>query len=199
MTARALAAALTVLAFAAPAHADEATPTKAEGIARCRKGELPACTYAGQLSRDEGNFTEALAYMVRGCAAAYEDGCTVLGELYLHGTGKLTKSQLHQAIASTTAACTKGEARACYLQGQAERGAVGVDDLKLIDAANARAFRAFDRGCDGAYAAACDALADVYLGGFGVARDPAKAKAYWQRACKFGDQHACTAASLDIQ
>lgn len=179
------------IGLASPAHADDETPTKAEGLARCKKGELAACTYVGQLARDEGNYAEALAYMVRGCSAKYELGCTTLGQFYLHSFDKLTKVDARKTLASTKSACDKGDARACYLQGQAERGGADVTDMKSVDAANARAFKAFDRACDGKYVEACDELADVYAYGFGMPRDNDKAKAYWQRACDLGDKHAC--------
>jgi len=49
----------------------------------------------------------------------------------------------------------------------------------------------FRKCCVRDYPNGCDSLADAYLNGWGVIRDPAKASQYYQQACDWGQQRSC--------
>ena len=93
--------------------------------------------------------------------------------------------------ATAAAACTKGEATACFVAGS---GLDYTDQAQL-----ARAIEYWTRGCELGHGASCAQLGSVAEFGMttgGQSPDPQRAHMYYALACKQGHADSCTRAGM---
>lgn len=88
------------------------------------------------------------------------------------------------------AACVKGDADACSLQGASY-------EIGTFDAPNYRkAADLFQRGCDLGSGEGCEGLARLLMRGEGRPRDEQAAVELYERMCSAGRSRSCTAAGI---
>jgi TPR repeat protein len=113
--------------------------------------------------------------------------CTNLG--VLHETGRGVRANPTRAVALYTRACQDNVLEACLNLGKLTALGRGVTRPDPIQAA-----RLFTQSCDGNLAVACANLAVLSARGSGMARDTARAKVLYAKACTLGDTIACRRA-----
>ena len=83
-------------------------------------------------------------------------------------------------------ACDENDLQACVRLGEMfETGSEGVSKDEK------RAFRLFNRACEGGSVPGCGCLGRVYLNATGVRKNPAKARSLLEHACEQGYARAC--------
>jgi TPR repeat protein len=138
----------------------------------------------------------------RACDGGDAAACGHLGALYEQGLGVVR--DLARARALHEKACTGGYWFSCHnlivlgddvgrrvLADDGRRGCErgspwSCDQLALFTSDKAESRRAFERGCDGDWGPSCYSLSLSM-----VSRDPARARALRQKACKLGNPNAC--------
>lgn len=188
----------------------------------CAMGSALGCDRAGDVLSDEDykvlDIAAAVRAYDRGCSLGRGVACWSLSQMYFKG--KDVPQDSKKGVALLLKACQGGSADECNdLANVLTRGSYGVAvDLESAYRANKRACELDKDYCD--YAAesalkvgkeaeavahaqdgchagddseACLRLANLYTKGIGTTKDPAKAKAALEKACKDGDgdEDAC--------
>jgi TPR repeat protein len=146
----------------------------------CTRGSGRACAELADIAehknpRDPGVFR----FYERACVQGYLPGCTELARLYTAGV--LVSADLNHAFALYRATCALDELPACVL----------LADLQEMPGNAAAAAALYQRACTEQSTLGCGKLAELYLGGKGVAVDTHRAFGLFERGCKNGDATAC--------
>ena len=143
-----------------------------------------ARTPQGQADPGAANATVA-QFMARCATPTGAFACYELAELYQWGTG--VPKDLKKAEQLYRQACERGEGQSCHTLGVWYK--LGQNGLPR-DAAQVLAF--LGKACQAQFGGgACDMLGEMYETGDLVARDEAKAVAYFHRACETNSQLGC--------
>jgi TPR repeat protein len=114
----------------------------------------------------------------RACDLGYGPGCFAVIGKYIKGQGTAKNPAAARAVLTRT--CTAGDAKSCAELGVFSLdGTLGDEAKKDVPGALA----ALARGCDLKREESCRLAAMAYAGEWGVAKDPAKAKAFFERGC----------------
>jgi TPR repeat protein len=165
----------------------------------CRLDDRPACVSACKLGDADGCYSLGLRYKTgdrfgkddafargaarraielrtKGCAANDPKSCFDLAYTYDHD-GEGEKVDHPRAKALTEKACKLGALDACFNLGERKENAINEpEDLP-------GAVAVFQDVCTRGYASACGSLAFMYMGGKGVAKDPARATSLFGKGC----------------
>jgi TPR repeat protein len=151
---------------------DEARGTRSYQKA-CEGGDPAGCYGFGQslrqgkgVAKDEAR---ALLAYKKSCDGAYAPGCYKHAFMYEEGLG--VAKDLAKAAPFYQKSCERGDSGAC-----------------------AKLAQLYQKSCEGRNLRGCHKLAGLYEKGAGVAKDPAKAVALDQEACKRGFTEACANA-----
>lgn len=187
----------------------------------CTMGSASGCVGAADLLTDHElkivDKTLAAHSYERACALGDGNGCFQLAEMHFSGDGVAQDSA--RALDLLGRACKGGDGSVCWelarvLAGGkhgvtkdlpaalvADRAACLSEAWFCGDAARTaltngkeeESFKFATRGCDANDDEACTRLGDLYRDGRGVARDEAKARALWAKACQNGEnwEDAC--------
>ncbi|MGE3768834.1 MAG: tetratricopeptide repeat protein [Kofleriaceae bacterium] len=149
----------------------------------CAAGSGLSCYNLGVSARD-GTFgatkspTAAYALFEKGCAAGSGPACTEQAIALLDGSG--VKRDAKRAAVLAEQACATSTAQ-CYLRAE----------LLQKEKRHAEARSLYDKACGARSAAACHNLGVMLDKGLGGAKDPARAKASFARACSLGIADDC--------
>jgi TPR repeat protein len=125
---------------------------------------LMAVAFMAMMIAACGKSAETLEQECKGRVAA---SCFELGEKYFTGSG--VTEDTNQAVQFYERACEGRESRGCD-----------------------KARRMFQESCDAGRAVGCSNLGRIYLDGFGVPPDAAKAAEFYDKACGLNDAISCS-------
>jgi TPR repeat protein len=128
--------------------------------------------------------TKAAAYFERACAGGAPGSCAAYGWALEQGDG--VAKDMSRAMQVYRKACGLDDAWSCTRVAVALAGQGGVQ--------LAESSRLLDKACELGSAPACAMLAVSTETGRGVARDPARARALYRKACDGGYAEACPKA-----
>jgi TPR repeat protein len=156
----------------------------------CASGHALSCMELGERleARDKAE-PRTVTLVQRACDLGYAPGCFSVISRYLKGQGTAKNPAAARAVLTRT--CAAGEAKRCGELGMLSLdGTLGDEAKKDVTGALA----ALGRGCDLKREDVCRLAAMAYAGEWGVPKDPAKVKAFFERGCA-GDSassKACT-------
>ncbi len=154
--------------------------------ASCDEGEANGCLGLGGALRsglkagtpsDDGK--KAQAAFQKACDGGEATACTALGEMLYQGLGVAKSTDA--AIPLLTKACDGGDPAGCNDLGLA----------RSLRGDHAGAMKYFQMACNAKSQLGCLGMGTLYKDGKGVAKDPAKAKALFQKACDGKVAAAC--------
>jgi hypothetical protein len=126
----------------------------------------------------------ALALLDKACKAGDGAGCVDLGVAQLSAKDKKDAEQSQYSFR-----------RACYGGGEPEGcawlGTLYAEGKGGLNASPKLAISFLEKGCKDGSARACDGLGDLVKAGKGTAKDPARAKELFTKACTAGHAPAC--------
>ncbi|HQY59998.1 MAG: sel1 repeat family protein [Myxococcales bacterium] len=145
----------------------------------CSLGHALSCAkLAERLETRDRAAPRAVTLSQRACDLGYGPGCFAVVAKYLKGQGTPKNPAAARAVLSRT--CTAGDAKRCAELGVLMLdGTLGDDAKKDVPGALA----ALGRGCDLKREESCRLAAMACSGEWGVAKDAAKARSYFDRAC----------------
>lgn len=159
---------------------------------RCEAGDAKGCLGLGAVLRGglkPGQPTpqgdKAAQAFQKACDAGESSACVALGELYYQGLG--VPKNPASAPALFEKACEAGDPVGCNDMGHALADGAIARDLP-------RAAQFYGQACNDRASLGCFGLGVLTRDGRGVARDPAKAKQLFQKACAGGVKVACKLA-----
>lgn len=164
-------------------------------VKACDANVGEACNELGFYAKDGNELpksgTAAMAYWEKSCALDSDDGCDSLGTGWRDGVGG--EKNLERAAKAYERACAMKDEAGCTNLGRALMNAEGVT------ADPARAVTLWRQVCSGDDAliyTSCRYLGDALVRGQGgVPRDVEGGLKALRRACRFGDEKDCFAAS----
>lgn len=195
----------------------------------CKSGSALGCERAGDVLMDKDyqlvDVGAAVKAYDRGCSLGRGIACWSLSDLYFKG--KDVPQDSKKGVELLLKSCQGGSADECDdLANVYERGSYGISvDLAMAyksrrraceldksfcaDAAGTalkasksdEAFELAKSGCDADQEDACAVLGDYYAKGTGTDKDPAKAKAAFEKGCKNGDgdEDACKRLGIKMK
>jgi TPR repeat protein len=155
----------------------------------CNYGSGAGCTNAGKAYADgmgvPTDDLRAFSYFSRGCDLKNSDGCTEAGVRLIEGKG-VPEDVVH-ARQLFVRACDDLNGLACYWRGVTFEQALGEEN---VDDERAAAY--FDRSCFLGNMKGCASLGNCYALGKGVDEDFDKGLDLLDKACKSGNNWACS-------
>lgn len=145
----------------------------------CNEGHALSCAkLAERLEARDKAAPRAVTLAQRACDLGYAPGCFAVISKYLKGQGTAKNPAAARGVLART--CAAGDAKRC-----AELGLLSLDGTLGDEARKdvAAALAAIVRGCDLKREDACRLAATAYAGQWGVPKDAAKAKAFFERGC----------------
>lgn len=145
----------------------------------CANGHAYSCMKLEERveARDK-NAPRTVTLLQRACDLGYGPGCFAVVSKYLKGQGTAKNPAAARAVLTRT--CTAGDAKRCGELGLLSLdGTLGDEAKKDVTTALA----ALTRGCDLRRDESCRLAAMAYAGEWGVPKDPAKAKTFFERGC----------------
>lgn len=155
---------------------DKADATFGRG---CAEGHAWSCVaLADRVEKKDKASPRALELHERACDLGFKPGCFKAIAKYMKGEGTAKNPVAARAILERT--CDAGEGKRC-----AELGLYTLEGMFGPDAGKdkAKAVGFIARGCDLKDDGACRMVSLAYTGQWGVTKDAAKAKEYFDRAC----------------
>jgi hypothetical protein len=160
--------------------------------------------------RTHASPARAVQILKDGCDGGSGESCSLLAACY--GTGTGVPRDAAKAGALSKKGCELGYKGACPMTPETAKrlvadaghecdtgGAVacGVAGAALLEAGDFTAAAGFfGRGCEAGDATSCAQLATAHVLGRGVARDAARARQLYKKACDAGEKSACEAVRL---
>jgi TPR repeat protein len=152
---------------------------------RCPGGTVQGCVDGAAEASKRGDVGGATTMNEFACEADVGSACTALGEARLAGRGVPRDDAT--AVQNLERACALKDARGCSSLGSAVWQGRGV---KKADPA--RAFKLFTQACNANDGIGCYSAAICHRTGSCAPKSAVKAKALLTKACKAGEQRACT-------
>ncbi|CAN90435.1 hypothetical protein sce0278 [Sorangium cellulosum So ce56] len=130
---------------------------------------------------------KSFSLMERSCALGFAQGCDVLGSMYLDAEG--TERDVSRSIAVRRRACGWHDSNACRTLGV---WLISHDGEEVREGEGVReGAERLREACNGDSRPSCLDYALLHDKGWGVPRDPKKARETAQLACDRGDREAC--------
>jgi hypothetical protein len=144
----------------------------------CGAGDVSACMRVGSAVVERSLPSEDPLFALRSFSQACE-----LGQSY--GCARLSQLLNAESIGRLEAACSEGDAQACYILGSVNlMSLAGTQD-------HPAAIRFFGRSCDLGHAAACNVLGDAHKFGVGTTRDRLRAAEAYEQGCARASPVGC--------
>jgi len=168
----------------------------------CNAGDGKACfdladIYNGMKWEVPQDYKIMLKYFIKSCDNNYARGCNEVGAFYKRGRGtskdKIKSDKYYQkAVTLYNEECDKGVARSC-------RNLSSIYTLEMYGTHNKakgaelkkRTFKLYNDLCEAKDDEGCFQMASYYYTGSGVSVDWKKAKEYYEKSCKYGQESAC--------
>ncbi len=163
----------------------------------CLEGHALSCMKLSErLEARDKAAPRAVTLTQRACDLGYGPGCFAVISKYLKGQGTAKNPSAARGVLART--CAAGDAKRC-----AELGVFSLDGTLGDEARKdvAAALGALARGCDLKREEACRLAASAYAGQWGVPKDAAKAKAFFDRGCggPAANEKACQALAARLK
>ena len=149
----------------------------------CKAGHGPACTRYAMMLGDVKEMPRALGLLEAACDSRSEpNACAVLARHYWRGA---RPADLFKAASRADSGCAANSAKACHVLGEImeRHSIIGRDDAARTH---------HKKACELGLAVGCTSLARMYVDGRGGPRSLEEAKKLLERACKNGQEDACT-------
>ncbi|MCU0657134.1 MAG: sel1 repeat family protein [Polyangiaceae bacterium] len=158
----------------------------------CASGHALSCVELGnRLEARNKDEPRTVPLMQRACDLGYKPGCFSVISRYLKGQGTAKNPAAARAVLTRT--CAAGDAKRCSELGLLSLdGTLGDEAKKDVPGALA----ALGRGCDLKREDACHLAVMAYTGEWGVPKDLAKARAFFDRGCAGASASSKTCTQL---
>jgi TPR repeat protein len=156
----------------------------------CQGGVPEACVALADMLSDSFDSSpdilkKTFGLYRRACWGGYAMGCVGLGEIYSNGLGMFMDRSQALAVHHYRTSCNALSQEACAWYGSLFLMGEGVERNQ------AHGIHLISDACAEGEKFGCYLMGNIHESGIGLEPDAAKAKFYWERACKLGYSGAC--------